>query len=130
WLLRELLSSTHLTGIARRARHPLIAFGTFNLVFSLAAVAPFYELTLHNELLHALEHLVFLGTAVRMWIPVLSPLQDVLPRYLALGQVLYLFLQTVPAGLVGALLTATNSPYYPTYALAPRVTGLTPIEDP
>src|SRR5262249_61301354 len=46
-----------------------------------------------------------------------------------IGQVLYLFLQTVPASLVGALLTHANSAYYSTYANAPRIVSLTPLED-
>jgi putative membrane protein len=40
-----------------------------------------------------------------------------------------LFLQTVPASLVGALLSATSTPFYPTYVLAPRITGLSAIDD-
>ena len=43
-----------------------------------------------------------------MWMPVLSPVPDIAPPYPALGQVLYLFLQTVPASLVGALLSSTS----------------------
>ena len=42
---------------------------------------------------------------------------------------LYLFLQTVPASLLGALLAATASAYYPTYIQAPRISPLGPLED-
>jgi putative membrane protein len=129
WLLRDLLQALHLEGFARWARHPLVAYFGFNLVFSLAHLPSLYELALQSEPLHALEHLVFLAAAVVMWLPILSPLRDVVPRYPPLGQVLYLFLQTVPASLVGALLSATASPYYPTYIQAPRIVPLSPIED-
>ncbi len=129
WLLRRLLAATRLTGFVRWARHPIVAFFTFNVVFSLAHVPSFYELTLSNEALHALEHLVFVGTAMLMWMPVLSPAPDIAARYPALGQVLYLFLQTVPASLLGALLSSTASAYYRTYVLAPRITSLSPLED-
>jgi putative membrane protein len=129
WLLRRALAATRLTGFARWARHPIPAFFAFNIVFSLAHVPTFYELTLANEALHALEHLVFLGTAMLMWMPVLSPAPDIATRYPDLGQVLYLFLQTVPASLLGALLSSTSSAYYPTYILAPRITSLSALED-
>ncbi len=129
WLLRELLRATRLTGFVRWARHPIVAFFAFNIVFSLAHVPAFYELTLSNELVHALEHLVFIGTAMLMWMPVLSPAPDIAARYPALGQVGYLFLQTVPASLLGAVLSSTASAYYPTYILAPRITSLSPLED-
>ena len=129
WLLRELLRATRLTSVVRWARHPLIAFFGFNLVFSLAHVPSFYELALSNEALHAAEHLVFIATAMLMWMPVLSAVPDISPPYPPLGQVLYLFLQTVPASLLGALLSATAGAFYPTYLVAPRITGLSPIED-
>jgi len=129
WLARLVLSRTRLTRFVRWARHPLLAFFGFNVVFALAHVPAFYELTLVNEPLHALEHLVFLGTAMLMWMPVLSPVPEISAPYPPLGQVLYLFLQTVPASLLGALLAATSSPYYSTYVLAPRIVGLSPLED-
>lgn len=129
WLLRDVLESTRLTGFVRWAHHPLVAFFSFNLIFALAHLPSFYELTLTNEPLHAAEHLVFIATAMLMWMPVLSPLPEVSAPYPELGQVLYLFLQTVPASLVGALLSATSSAYYPTYILAPRITALSPLED-
>jgi putative membrane protein len=129
WLLRGLLEWTHLSGLARWALYPLVAYGAFNLIFSAAHIPAFYELTLHNEALHALEHLVFFAAAIVMFMPVLSPAADLLPRYHPLAQVLYLFLQTVPATLVGALLAVAAVPYYATYVAAPRVTGLSPLED-
>jgi putative membrane protein len=129
WLVRPLLSATRLTGFVHWARHPLVAFFGFNLIFALAHVPSFYELTLASEPLHAAEHLVFVGTAMLMWIPVLSPVPDIAAPYPPLGQVLYLFLQTVPASLLGALLSATSSPYYPTYVLAPRIVSLSALED-
>jgi putative membrane protein len=129
WLLRRVLRSTRLTGFVHWARHPLVAFFGFNVVFSLAHIPTFYELTLANEPLHALEHVIFVGTAMLMWMPVLSPVPDIAAPYPALGQVLYLFLQTVPASLVGALLAATASPFYPTYVVAPRISSLSPLED-
>jgi putative membrane protein len=129
WLLRDLLRATHLIRFVRWARHPLPAFFAFNLVFALAHVPGFYELTLSNEPVHAAEHLVFIALAMLMWMPILSPIPDIASPYPALGQVLYLFLQTVPASLVGALLSATSTAYYTTYVLAPRITALSPLED-
>jgi putative membrane protein len=129
WLARIVLDGTRLTGFVRWARHPLLAFFGFNIVFALAHVPAFYELTLANEPLHALEHLVFVGTAMLMWMPVLSPVPEISAPYPPLGQVMYLFLQTVPASLLGALLAATSSAYYSTYVLAPRIVGLSALED-
>jgi len=129
WLLRDVFDDFYLTRLPHWARHPLVAFFGLNLIFALAHLASVYELTLAIQPLHAVEHVVFMGTAMLMWMPILSPVPDIAPPYPALGQVLYLFLQTIPASLVGALLAATSTAYYATYLLAPRVTGLSPVED-
>jgi putative membrane protein len=129
WLLKGALHATHLAAAARWALYPLVAYGAFNLLFSAAHIPAFYELTLHNTALHAVEHLVFLAAAIVMFMPILSPAPDLLPRYHPLAQVLYLFLQTVPATLVGALLAVAATAYYPTYVAAPRITSLSPLED-
>jgi putative membrane protein len=129
WLLRDALDELRLTQFVRWAHHPLVAFFGFNLVFALAHVPPFYELTLASEPLHALEHVVFVFTAMLMWMPVLSPVPDISAPYPALGQVLYLFLQTIPASLVGGLLALAGTALYATYEAAPRITALSAIED-
>ena len=127
--MRELLGTLHLTAFVRWAHHPLVAFFGFNVIFALAHVPVFYELTLASEPLHAAEHVVFIVTAMLMWMPVLSPVPEISAPYPALGQVLYLFLQTVPASLVGGLLALAGTASYATYELAPRITALSAIED-
>lgn len=129
WLFHTLLNATRLRGLAVWARHPLVAFFGFNAIFAMAHVPAFYELTLASEPLHALEHIVFVATAMLMWMPVVSPAPDIVAPYPPLGQVLYLFLQTVPASLLGALLSIAGSPSYPTYVLAPRLFGVSALED-
>jgi len=128
WLLRDFLAVTRIHRAMPFLRHPLVAFFTFNVIFAVSHVPAIYELALSNEGLHASEHLIFLATALLLWVPVLSPLRE-FPPYPALGQVLYLFLQTVPASLVGALLASTSIAYYATYINAPRIVPLSPLED-
>ena len=129
WLLEDLLRKLRLLRVARWALHPLMAFGVFNLVFGLAHLPAVFELALSSQPLHAAEHLLFLGSALVLWMPILSPLPGRLPRYPYIAQLLYLFAQTVPAALVGALVSGASQPLYPTYALAPRVVDLTPLVD-
>ncbi len=45
------------------------------------------------------------------------------------AQILYLFLDGVPATILGALIVFAATPLYPTYAAAPRVFGLDPMAD-
>jgi putative membrane protein len=129
WLLRELLGAVRLTSFVSWANHPLVAFFGFNVLFALAHLPWFYELTLASEPLHAFEHVMFIGTAMLMWMPVLSPVPDISAPYPPLGQVLYLFLQTIPASLVGGLLALAGGASYPTYEAAPRILALSAVED-
>lgn len=130
WLLRAILSTTRLTGVTRFLLHPVVAFLTFNVVFLVAHLPGLYEQALALEPLHAVEHQLFLATAVVFWLPVLSPLPDALPRYPVVGQILYFFAQMFPSTLLGALLTHAERPLYPTYDLAPRIVpGLEPLAD-
>ncbi len=63
-----------------------------------------------------------------MWWPVLSPVPE-LPRIPHLLQLLYLFLLGIPMSVTGALISLSDSVLYPFYAAAPRVWGLSPLED-
>src|ERR1700712_2216188 len=67
---------------------------------------------------------MFIGTAVLTWWPIFSPL-DELPRLSDPLQCLYLFFESLPPTILGAMITFATSPLYATYARAPRLWGLT-----
>ncbi len=128
WLLRPLLRA----GLIRRVLHlltlPLVALILFNATFFIWHVPTLYEATLHNEAIHISEHVLFIATGMLNWWPILSPLPQ-LSRLSPPTQILYLFLEGIPATILGALIVFAASPLYPTYAAAPRVFGLDPIAD-
>lgn len=130
WLLRPLLRRWRFLASAGRAlTKPLIAFGLFNAVFLLYHVPRLYDLTLESEPWHTLAHVVFIATGVITWWPVLSPLSEI-PRLPYPAQMLYLFLQTLPQQILGAVLTFSSSVLYQRYAVAPRVwAALSPSND-
>jgi cytochrome c oxidase assembly factor CtaG len=107
---------------------PVLAFTLFHLPFALSHAPVFYDATLRILPLHIAEHSLFLGTAFIAWWPVLAPGRErgQLPPAL---QLIYLFLQTIPGQIVGALITLADAPIYPTYADASRVWGLSPLVD-
>ena len=69
-----------------------------------------------------------LVTATLTWWPVFGPL-DELPPLPAPAQCLYLFGESLPPTVVGALITFSGDVLYPTYASAPRLWGLSAITD-
>ena len=83
-----------------------------------------YEATLQNDLVHTLQHLSFLGTALLFWWTVLHPAWS--GRGLAM---LSLFTTMLHTGALGAILTVSSAVWYPAYARTTGAWGLTPLED-
>jgi putative membrane protein len=85
-----------------------------------------YEAALeHHALLH-LEHLTYLVTGLLLWWPVLHRSPHELS---AGGKAAYLFIAFVFASPLGLLLALLPSPLYDFYVDAPRLRGLSPLED-
>lgn len=83
-----------------------------------------FESTLHNELMHTLQHVSFFGSALLFW---WALLHRGMKRY---GMaVLGLFTTALHSGLLGVLLTFANRVWYPSYVDTVGLWGLTPLED-
>jgi cytochrome c oxidase assembly factor CtaG len=81
-----------------------------------------FEATLHSEVMHALQHISFFGSALLFWSSVLRP-----RRRAALGlSIVSVFTTAVHMSVLGALMTFARVPWYPAYVGA---RGLTPAED-
>ncbi len=128
WLVKPLLRQPLVERVGRFLTYPAVAFILYNLDFWVWHAPPLYDATLTNEFLHILEHLTFIGFGLLYWWPVFSPLQEGWPRLSIGGQVLYIFLGGMPTVLLGAGLTFT-SPLYTPYIYAPRIWGLSPVQD-
>ncbi len=128
WLIRPVLQLPFVLPVARFLTSPFIAFALFNIVFALWHVPGFYQLALGNPAIHSLEHVLFMSTAVLTWWPVFSP-TPLLPRLNEPVQMLYLFVQSIIPTILGALITFADIVLYPFYASAPRVIGLSPLDD-
>jgi len=127
-VVRPLLRPKWVMALGRVVTRPLAAAVVFTAPIVIWHVPALYEAALRHHNLHILQHLVFLTTAVIMWWPVLSPVPE-LPRIPHLLQLLYLFLLGIPMSVTGALISLSDSVLYPFYAAAPRVWGLSPLED-
>ena len=128
WLLRPLLAGRRALTTARVLTHPVVAFVAFNLVFSLWHIPALYETSVRNDWVHALEHVMFTGSGILMWWPLVSPARE-LPRLSYPLQMVYLFLVSVAQTIVFAPLVFSRSPVYDWYARAPKLFGLTPVTD-
>ena len=128
WMLRPALRSRAVARIARFISRPFSCYVIFNLVIVAWHLPPLYNLAMADHNVHILEHLMFLTAAVLMWWPFLSPLPE-LPRLAYPGQMLYSFLMSIPMSIVAIYIAMADHVLYPAYAAAPRVIGITPLED-
>ena len=128
WLLRLLLHSPTVLRVAKFLTFPVVAFLLFNGVFAIWHLPVIYEAGLNHLSVHIIQHLLFMATAVLMWWPVLSPMPE-LPRLPYGGQVLYLFILSIPPAVVGGLITFSDAVLYSTYEQAPRLWGLSAAAD-
>jgi putative membrane protein len=128
WMLRPALQWRGVGPVARWLTAPAHCFLIFNVVLVSWHLPPIYELAMGNHGVHIVQHLCFMIASVLMWWPVLSPLPE-LPRLSYPGQMLYLFLLTLPMSLVAICIGYARQILYPWYASAPRIWGITPMED-
>jgi putative membrane protein len=128
WMLRPVLRYRAVDRLARWLSNPIVCFGIFNVTLIGWHLPPLYNAAMAHHSLHIVQHLVLLVASVIMWWPVLSPMPE-LPRLSYPGQMLYLFLMTIPMSLISVSIAYSGSILYPIYASAPRVMRLSPMED-
>lgn len=128
WMLTPILRFRFFYAPARFFTAPLIALALFNVVFALYHVPALYDLTLRDHNIHIVAHFLLMASAVITWMPIVSPTRE-LPRLPYSAQILYLFAQSIPPTILGAIITFAESILYPTYAAAPRVFGISALED-
>jgi putative membrane protein len=128
WMLRPALQWRGVGPLARWVTAAPHAFLLFNVVIVAWHLPPMYALAMAHHPVHIVQHLCFMTTAVLMWWPILSPLPE-LPRLSYPGQMLYLFLMTIPMSLVAVCIGYSGQVLYPAYASAPRLWGITPLQD-
>ena len=87
-----------------------------------------FELALRSELWHAVEHICFLATALLFWWPVIQPWPS-RARWPRWAMIPYLLLADLQNTALSAFLIFCDRVVYPTYATAPRIFGMSVLED-
>jgi cytochrome c oxidase assembly factor CtaG/ferredoxin len=108
--------------------HPLFGWIGLNLAFIAWHAPPAYELALRSNSWHYVEHICFFVPALSFWWTVLQPWPSqarwsrwMIPLYLAGADL-------VNTG-VSASLSFGSRPVYPTYVNAPRIFGISALQD-
>jgi putative membrane protein len=128
WLLRAILRPRWLFAVIRNLARPVPALLVFNGFIALSHWPALVALALRYEAVHFGVHAVLVGTALLMWMPILSPMFEI-PRLRYPAQMLYLFAQSIVPTVPASFLTFADSPLYPFYTLATPMLGFDPVVD-
>lgn len=108
--------------------HPIVAWLLFQLCIVLWHLPPMYELALRNPGWHEVEHAAFLGTGLLFWWFIVRPWPSHQQRPLWWTIPYLLFADLCNTGLA-AFLSFYDQVLYPTYAVAPRLWGISALDD-
>ena len=128
WLIRPIVLREPVTTAARFLTRPAIAFTVFSVVLTGWHLPILYNLSLADRGVHITMHLMFIGSSAVGWWPLMSPLPE-LPRLSLPMQMLYVTLLGMPMVVVAAFVTLADHVLYPHYAAAPRLWGISPLQD-
>jgi putative membrane protein len=107
---------------------PSIALPIFTLVILVWHYPPLYDAAQGRSLTHDLEHFSFLAAALLFYWPLIHPTGT--PRRMSYGAgILYLFPAKITGFVIGATLSMAQTPWYQTYINAPRLWGLSALDD-
>src|SRR5580704_12036493 len=108
--------------------HPIVSWFTFAIVIIVWHLPRFYELALHSQAWHQGEHACFFWSAMAFWWPVIGvwPSHPIWPRW---AMIPYLLLADLVNTGLSAVLSFSDHVLYPSYQLAPRLWGISPLGD-
>lgn len=110
----------------RTITNPIVAWAIHAVALWMWHIPLLFQATLTSALVHTLQHLSFLGSALLFWWALIHGRRGLMGYGAA---VLYLFTTSVHSGVLGALITFARSAWYPAYADSTASWGLTPLED-
>lgn len=127
-IVGPLITRSWLRSAWRIALHPATVWLVMNATFLGWHVPRAFELTFASEALHDLEHAMFFFTSCAFWWIVLAPwpAKRVWPEW---AMIPYLLSADILNTILCALLTFSGRIFYVSYALAPRITRFTALQD-
>jgi putative membrane protein len=108
--------------------HPLIAFPLWAIDLYVWHLPAFYEAALRYNILHALEHAMFLACGINMWMCLFGPLP--MPRWFGnLAKLCYIIAVRLTGTVLGNIFLWSGSVFYPFYIHGDSVWYVSPIAD-
>jgi cytochrome c oxidase assembly factor CtaG len=112
----------------RRLSHPAIAFPLWAVDLYLWHLPVFYEAALRHPAVHALEHAMFIGLGVNMWMCLFGPLP--MPAWFGnLGKLLYIVAVRLTGSVLGNIFVWSGTVFYPFYVHGDAIHHISPLSD-
>ena len=127
WLLVALTDPVR--GLVRRLTHPVVALAVFNVVLVVSHWPALVEAYLRVDFVHFGMHALWVTAALVFWMPVVNRAPQHFPKLNAPLQMAYLFLSSIIPTVPASWLTWTETPLFPEYAQAPRLWGVSAVQD-
>jgi len=108
--------------------NPVFCFVLFNIVFGLWHIPNVYNLSVSFYKFHALEHTMFIISAILMWWPLVTP-SLIKPSLHYSLKLIYLFLLSISQIIVFGIITYASENIYEHYQNSTYMFGLSPLED-
>ena len=108
--------------------NPVFCFVLFNIVFGLWHIPNVYNLSVSFDKFHALEHTMFIISAIFMWWPLVTP-SLIKPSLHYSLKLIYLFLLSIAQIIVFGIITYAPENIYEHYQNSTYIFGLSPLED-
>jgi putative membrane protein len=108
--------------------HPLIAFPLWAVDLYVWHLPVLYQAALRHSGVHALEHAMFLGFGINMWMCLFGPLP--MPAWFgSLGKLLYIVAVRLTGTVLGNVFLWSGTAFYPYYTHGDAVWHISPIAD-
>lgn len=108
--------------------HPLIAFPLWAIDLYAWHLPIFYQAALRNTGVHALEHAMFLGFGINMWMCLFGPLP--MPSWFGnFGKLVYIIAVRLTGTVLGNIFLWSGTVFYPFYIHGDAVYHVSPLAD-
>jgi cytochrome c oxidase assembly factor CtaG/polyferredoxin len=132
WVFREVLGPfftwKEMRDAGKRIANPLVGWCALTAVIIAWHFPWFYELALHSQRWHQVEHACFFWSAMLFWWPVIGvwPSEPTWPKW---AMIPYLVAADVVNTGLSAVLCFSDHVIYPTYLSVPRLWGISALGD-
>ena len=112
----------------RALSHPVIAFPLWAIDLYVWHAPVLYQAALRHAGIHALEHAMFLGFGINMWMCLFGPLPN--PRWFGnLGRLLYIVAVRLTGAVLGNIFLWSGTIFYPFYLHGEALHHISPLAD-